>query len=183
MSERFLSTTAAAARLGVARDTLYAYVSRGRLHAHRRTGHRGSWFDPVEIDGLVRKARAPSERRPDLRMRSAVALIESGRDRYRGHDPGLLAATCGFESVAELLWSGRDPHAPANWGPDWDAAARARTAQDALPRGTSPVDRLRVIVAVLGASDPLCFDLRPEGAVPPRAPACDDGARAAGAGR
>ena len=68
MSERFLSTTAAAARLGVARDTLYAYVSRGRLQAHRRTGHRGSWFDPVEIDALVRKARAPSERQPDLRM-------------------------------------------------------------------------------------------------------------------
>jgi citrate synthase len=165
MSERFLSTTAAAARLGVARDTLYAYVSRGRLQAHRRTGHRGSWFDPVEIDALVRKARAPSERQPDLRMRSAVTLIESGRYWYRGHDPGQLAATCRFESVAELLWSGRDPHAPATWGPDRDAAARARTAQDVLPRGTSPVDRLRVIVAVLGASDSLRCDLRPEGAV------------------
>ena len=165
MAEHFLSTAAAAARLGVTRDTLYAYVSRGRLHPQRRAGHRGSWFDPVEIDGLARKARAPAERRPDLRMRSAVTLIEGGRYWYRGHDPNLLATKCRFESVAELLWTGRAPREPVAWSSDRDAAARARSAQEALPRDTAPVDRLRVIVAVLGASDPLRFDLRPEGAV------------------
>ena len=58
--ERLISTTAAAARLGVARDTLYAYVSRGRLRAQRRADQRGSWFDPVEVDALVRRARAPA---------------------------------------------------------------------------------------------------------------------------
>ena len=165
MAQRFLTTRAAAERLGVTRDTLYAYVSRGRLRAHRRAGHRGSWFDPIEVDALVRKARAPAERRPEPSMRSAVTLIESGRYWYRGLDPALLAGSCRFESVAELLWTGRDPRAPAEWTADRDAAARARAAQASLPPRTSPVDRLRVIVAVLGAADPLRFDLRPAGVV------------------
>ena len=163
--ERFLTTSAAATRLGVTRDTLYAYVSRGRLRAHRRANHRGSWFDPVDVDALVRRARAPAERRPDVSVRSAITLIEEGRYWYRGQDPAALARTSRFEAVAELLWTGRDAREPATWLPDRDAAARARAAQEALPRDTSPIDRLRVIVAVVGASDPLRFDLRPEGAV------------------
>lgn len=165
MSAHYLSTAAAAARLGVTRDTLYAYVSRGRLRAHRRAGHRGSWFDPVEVDGLVRTARAPAERRPEMRLRSAVTLIEHGRYWYRGYDPSALARSCRFESVAELLWTGREPRLPAAWAPDRDAARRARAAQAVLPRRTSPVDRLRVVVAVIGAADPLRADLRPDGAV------------------
>jgi citrate synthase len=94
-----------------------------------------------------------------------VTLIERGRYWYRGHDPVRLAAACRFESVAELLWTDRDPALPATWTPDRGAAARARGAQASLPRDTPPIDRLRVIMAVLGAADPLRFDLRPEGAV------------------
>ena len=86
--ERFLTTSAAATRLGVTRDTLYAYVSRGRLRAHRRANHRGSWFDPVDVDALVRRARAPAERRPDVSVRSAITLIEEGRYWYRGQESG-----------------------------------------------------------------------------------------------
>jgi citrate synthase len=163
--ERFLSTSAAATRLGVTRNTLYAYVSRGRLRAHRRPKQRGSWFDPVDVDALVRRARAPAEHRPDVSVRSAITLIQEGRYWYRGQDPAALARSRRFESVAELLWSGRDARQPAAWLPDRDAAARAREAQEALPRDTSPIDRLRVIVAVVGPSDPLRFDLRPEGAI------------------
>jgi citrate synthase len=98
-------------------------------------------------------------------MRSAVTLIENGRYWYRGQDPAVLAGGCRFESVAELLWTGRDPRASREWLADRDAADRARAAQESLPSRTSPVDRLRVIVAVLGAADPLRFDLRPEGVV------------------
>jgi citrate synthase len=165
MIDVFLTTAAAAARLGVSRNTLYAYVSRGRLRALRKPGQRGSFFDPVDLDALARRARAPAERRPDLNVRSAVTLIERGRYWYRGHDPAGLAASCRFEGVAELLWTERDPALPATWTPDGAAAVRARAAQAALPRDTPPIDRLRVILAVLGAADPLRVDLRPEGAV------------------
>ena len=109
MIDVFLTTAAAAARLGVTRNTLYAYVSRGRLRALRKPGQRGSFFDPVDLDALARRARAPAERRPDLNVRSAVTLIERGRYWYRGHDPAGLAASCRFEGVAELLWTERDP--------------------------------------------------------------------------
>jgi hypothetical protein len=51
----------------IKRATLYAYVSRGLLTAHTRRGHRGSWFDPLELDALVRRARGPAERLPDVR--------------------------------------------------------------------------------------------------------------------
>ena len=67
-----------------------SHGTRGRLRALRQPGHRGSFFDPVELDALARRARAPAERRPDLHVRSAVTLIERGRYWYRGHDPARL---------------------------------------------------------------------------------------------
>jgi len=165
MNDHLLSAAAAATRLGVKRATLYAYVSRGLLHVHTRAGHRGSWFDPVEVDALVRRARGPADRRPELSISSAVTLIEAGSYWYRGLEPAHLARECSYESVAELLWTGRDPFLPVTkWPMDEDAARRARAAQDLLPADAPPADRLRVVVGVLGATDPLRFDLRPEGA-------------------
>src|SRR5262245_44979582 len=105
VSARFLSSTAAAARVGIKRATLYAYVSRGLLSAHTLAGQRGSWFDPVELDRLARRARGPAERPPDLRITSAITLIERGRYWYRGVDPEALASNHSFEAVAELLWT------------------------------------------------------------------------------
>lgn len=165
MDGHLLSTADAAARLGVKRETLYAYVSRGLLHAQRPPGRRGSWFDPVELDALVGRARGPADRRPELRITSAITLIEGGRCWYRGMDPVVLAETRSYEAVAELLWTGRDEASPPAWPVDADGVDRARSAQESLPDSATPTDRLRLVVAVLGASDPLRFDLRPEGAV------------------
>ena len=165
MATRLVPAAAAAARAGIKRETLYAYVSRGLLTAHARHGHRGSWFDPVELDALVRRARGPAERFPDVRAKSAVTLIERGRYWYRGRAPERLAATRPFEAVAEWLWTGEDlPTAPA-WPIDEDGARQARSAHGLLPDNASPTDRVRVVVAVLGAHDPLRFDLRPEGSL------------------
>jgi citrate synthase len=165
VDEHLLSTADAAARLGVKRETLYAYVSRGLLQAHKPEGRRGSWFDPVELDALVGRARGPADRRPELRIASSITLIEQGHYWYRGHDPAVLAVTRCYEAVAELLWTGHDHAAPPVWPVDAAGTDRARAAQESLPGDASPTDRLRLIVAVLGASDPLRYDLRPEGAV------------------
>jgi len=165
MSARFLSSTAAAARVGIKRATLYAYVSRGLLSAHTLAGQRGSWFDPVELDRLARRARGPAERPPDLRITSAITLIERGRYWYRGVDPEALASNHSFEAVAELLWTGDDVRTPIRWTRSTEGADQARRAQDLLPAHAMTTDRVRVIVAMLGASDPLRFDLRPEGAL------------------
>lgn len=164
MPSPLLSADAAATRVGIKRATLYAYVSRGLLTAHRRTGHRGSWFNPVELDGLVRRARGPVERRPDVRVQSAVTLIESGRYWYRGESPDALASTRSFESVAELLWTGTEVPSPPAWPVDTASARHARRAMETLAASPSPTDRIRMVVTALGSHDPLRFDLRPEGA-------------------
>ncbi|MGE3189650.1 MAG: citrate/2-methylcitrate synthase, partial [Vicinamibacterales bacterium] len=164
MDDHLLPARAAAARLGVKPATLYAYVSRGRLEARTRPGHRGSWFDPVELDAVAGRSRAPAERRPDLRVTSAITRIDGGRYWYRGVSPDALAASRSFEAVVEWLWTGVEPPEPAPWDADASAAARARDAVALLPRAASPTDRLRVVIAVLAAADPLRADLRPAGA-------------------
>lgn len=161
----FVSAATAAARLGVKRATLYAYVSRGRLEAYSLPGQRGSWFDPLQLDGLTRRARQPEARRPDLRVTSAVTAIEHGRCFYRGLAPETLAASHPFEAVAEWLWHGTMPSGGPTWPVDGAALREARVVQATLPAAASATDRLRVVVAVLGVLDPLRFDRRPAGAV------------------
>lgn len=156
---------AAAARLGVKPATLYAYVSRGLLRPFAVPGRRGSWFDPLQLDTLGGRARRPAERRPDVRIASAITRIDGTRYWYRGADPATLAATRRFEQVAEWLWRGvDDPHA-AVWRADPAAVAAARHVQRALPKVATPFDRLRVVVSVLGVMDPLRDDRRPAGAL------------------
>ena len=47
-----LTAAEAAARLGVKRETLYAYVSRGLLHRHMAMDGRTSLFDADEIESF-----------------------------------------------------------------------------------------------------------------------------------
>lgn len=165
MDTHLLPAAAAAARVGVKRATLYAYVSRGLLTAFTLPGRRGSWFDPVQLDGLTRTARKPEERRPDLRIASSITLIERGQYWYRGQRPGALATAQPYESVAEFLWTGELPASPPQWQGDAGAITAARRVAAALPPTASLPDRLRVIVTALGAADALRFDLRPAGAL------------------
>ncbi|MEP7118033.1 MAG: citrate/2-methylcitrate synthase [Acidobacteriota bacterium] len=165
MDSHLLPAPAAAARIGVKRATLYAYVSRGLLTAFTLPGRRGSWFDPVQLDALIRTARKPEERRTDLRIASAITLIEHGRYWYRGRVPEALAAAHRYEAVTEFLWTGVVPERPPIWPVDERAVTRARRAQSVLPPTASLPDRLRAVVATLGASDALRFDLRPAGAL------------------
>ncbi|HZR80178.1 MAG TPA: citrate/2-methylcitrate synthase [Candidatus Binatia bacterium] len=168
MSERsesaLLSAREAAAALGVRRDTLYAYVSRGLLTRRRRSGDRRSWFDPSEVDRLA--ARGRSEARPDreVRIESAVTALEGGHWFYRGHDPVALAARARFEQVAELLWTGELPAAAA-WASDREAVETGRRVQRVLGPDVLPADRIRLVTAALAGTDPLRHDLRPEAVI------------------
>jgi citrate synthase len=160
-----LPAAAAAARLGVKPATLYAYVSRGLLRAHRLPGRRGSWFDPVQLDALGTRSRAPGERRPDLRITSRLTLVERGRYWYRGREPVALAASWPFEQVAEFLWNGASTGVHPAWTAEAAAVDGARRVIGAVPAGATPTDVLRIAVAVLGVADPLRVDLRPSGAI------------------
>ncbi len=106
---KLVSAREAAERLGIKRDSLYAYVSRGLLQSIEVAGSRERHYDADEVEnfravrGGVRAGRPP----PVMLMPeidSAVCLIENHRIYYRGKDALRLAETATLEEVAALLW-------------------------------------------------------------------------------
>ncbi len=114
----WLDRTAALAALGVRAQTLYAYVSRGRIGSRPNPADpRRSLYRAADITAIVgRRARgrrsaaiaasALSWGEPSIT--TAISTVRGGRLVYRGHDAGGLAATATLEEVARLLWQGSD---------------------------------------------------------------------------
>ncbi|WP_124275060.1 citrate synthase family protein [Streptomyces sp. ADI93-02] len=159
-----LTTREAAERLGVKPETVYAYVSRGQLSSRRTPGGRGSTFDAAEVDALARRTgrREPSSPAGDLVFRTGITLIEPDRYFFRGVDATELARHHGYEEVAEWIWTGELRPGIRFTAADESLTAARRTAA-AMPRHSSSTDRLRAAAAAAASSDPLRFDLSPEG--------------------
>ncbi|MFJ6671227.1 citrate/2-methylcitrate synthase [Actinosynnema sp. NPDC091369] len=157
--ERYLTTAEVARRLGVKTETVYAYASRGMLRSVRLPGRRGSFFAQAEVEEFV--ARGRDERQPSgavERIRTELTLLDDDRLSYRGHLATELASSHAFESVATLLWTGElRHHEPFPTEAPLVDAVRAALA--ALPDSARTTDRFKVAAAVLGATDPLRFDL------------------------
>ena len=103
-----ISAEEAARRLGVKRQTLYAYVSRGLLQS-RQAADRTSTFDAGEVERLARRGRPRrSTFGPviDLTVRSSLTRIDHDRLTFRGRDAVALSGSLAFEQVAELMWRG-----------------------------------------------------------------------------
>src|SRR5450830_131181 len=115
----FLNSAEAAAALGVSRQTLYAYVSRGLLSVHQAAAgnapkhQRESRYLAEEVTRLASqrtRGRKPKEvAKAALNwglpvLESGITLIEDGRLFYRGHDAVQLARHSSVEEVAALLW-------------------------------------------------------------------------------
>lgn len=109
----YLNSTEATARLGVSRATLYAYVSRGLLHAHAADTPRESRYLREEVEQLARQrgqGRKPREvAQAALNwglpvLESSITLIEQGRLYYRGEDAVDWARAHTLEETAALLW-------------------------------------------------------------------------------
>ena len=108
MQSSYLTARETAERLGIKRDTLYAYVSRGLLRSQPIPGSRERGYRTEEVErlragrGLSRATRSE----PFVPViDSAICLIEGGRLYYRGHDAIRLAETTTLEDIAGLLWS------------------------------------------------------------------------------
>lgn len=132
---RYLTSDEAALLLGVSRQTLYAYVSRGLLTAHQ-TGDdpRRSLYLGEAVERLAeerRRGRRPKEvARSALdwgvpALESAITLIDRGRLFYRGEDAVALAASAGIEEIAALLWGCRADQAFTERPPAMGAAYAA----------------------------------------------------------
>jgi citrate synthase len=109
----YLSAAEAASRLGVSRQTLYAYVSRGLLRAHETSDPRQRRYAAEAVARLAesrRRGRRPKEvAKATLDwglpvLESAITLIQDGKLFYRGVDAVTLAKQATVEDVAGLLW-------------------------------------------------------------------------------
>lgn len=157
---RWLTTAQAAERLGVKRETLYAYVSRGVLVRHRGADKRSSRFDRVEVERLAARTRRGGRAGSlEVVIDSELTMLDpAGRLYYRGQDAAELARTSTVEDVAALLWGAP---APAPWEASPVALKVGRRAQAALPASARVIDRVRVIVAAVAATNPVRDDRRP----------------------
>lgn len=110
----WLTVEAALSRLGVARQTLYAYVSRGLVRVRGAEGDpRRSLYDPRSIDALLERRRRGRARQAvaastidfgEPVLASRITRIADGALLYRGQDAIALADTASLEEVAALLW-------------------------------------------------------------------------------
>ena len=163
----WLTAAEAARRLGVKRETLYAYVSRGLVRSTPRGGRtRARLYAREDIE----RARRRAENRRDPAaiathalshgspvLESSITLIEGGRLYYRGHDAAELSRSRSVTDVASLIWRGTfDAFA---------APSTRRSAELAATRTLPFAARAQCLLAAAAAHDPLAFDLRADAVV------------------
>ena len=169
-----LESDEAARRLGVKVSTLYAYVSRGLLVSHAAPTGRRRLFEADEVERLARRSR--QGKTVETRMATVttgITQLTDGGPVYRGIPATELATRATFEEVAEWLWDGpgadRTRFGPLPDGGTSGAAGpgpgtvRPWTRLDlGRPPEMESSDRMRWVVVMAGAGDPLRSDLRPE---------------------
>ncbi|HEY5107199.1 MAG TPA: citrate synthase family protein [Caulobacteraceae bacterium] len=112
----WLTAREACERLGIRAQTLYAYVSRGRIGAGPSPGepHRSLYraADVLALENRKRRGRKAAQVAADAIawgepvLQSSITTIAGGRLYYRGRDAVRLANTETLESVARLLRGG-----------------------------------------------------------------------------
>ncbi|HZZ89333.1 MAG TPA: citrate synthase family protein [Caulobacteraceae bacterium] len=178
----WLSAEEALARLRVRPQTLYAYVSRGRLRAEpdpdepRRSRYRAS-----DVSALAQR-KARGRKAADVAvaaiawgepvLASAITTVRDGRLYYRGEDAIGLSETATLEAVARLLRGGLGLPPDEPQDPPSGPTARSRAfAAFALRAEADPPSQDRPAHDLAGEAAEL-LDLMaaaiagPEGAVP-----------------
>jgi citrate synthase len=170
-----LSARAAAARLGIKLDTLYAYVSRGLLPSVEVVGSRERHYDADTVDrfraarGAARQKRSSTGTLTPV-IGSSISLIEDHRIYYRGIDAIRLAETATLEEAAAILWEEeaqaptltlpRDPRIKSGEGREARVSGRVGTEGQ-----LGLIERCQVRLARLSAGDPVALDLSRAGVV------------------
>jgi citrate synthase len=144
----WIPATEAQRRLSVRPQTLYAYVSRGRVQMRPDPDDpRRSLYRAADVDALAaRKAR--SRKLSDVAagaiawgepvLPSAITTVSTGRLYYRGEDATRLAETLSLEAVAERLRGDLDgPVAPGDRPSPPEAADLRRRLYLALAERTA----------------------------------------------
>ena len=142
------------ARLGLRAQTLYAYVSRGRIEARRDADDpRRSLYRASDVDRLQkRRARGRGQAAVaeeaiawgEPVLASAITTIADGKLWYRGRNAASLAETASLEGVARLLWDCGNERFPTQTNTIAPGRAHDRMFQALAWRAaTSPATRGR----------------------------------------
>ena len=161
MKGSWVSAAEAARRLGVKRETLYAYVSRGLI---RSAAKGATTRQRVYAREDIERARRRAEDRRDpsaiathaLRLgspvlESGITLIQDGRLYYRGFNAVELSRGRSIREVASLIWRGRFDAWPER---------RAPAVQPRAPRTLPFLATAQTVLAAAASHDSAAFDLR-----------------------
>ena len=161
MKGSWVSAAEAARRLGVKRETLYAYVSRGLI---RSAAKGATTRERVYAREDIERARRRAEDRRDpsaiathaLRLgspvlESGITLIQDGRLYYRGFNAVELSRGRSIREVASLIWRGRFDAWPER---------RAPAVQPRAPRTLPFLATAQTVLAAAASHDSAAFDLR-----------------------
>ncbi len=156
-----LTARQAAERLGVKLDTLYAYVSRGRLQSVSLPGSRERRYRTEDVEALLatrggeRPTRSSGSEVLMPVIGSSICLIENGRLFYRGKDAIHLSEEATLEDVVTLLWRAEEA--------DLDA-----DCPDVLPGNISAsglIERCQMSLAAVADEDLPAVDLTRAGVI------------------
>lgn len=163
----YLTAAEAAAELGISVQTLYAYVSRGRLRSVAEGNARERRYLKEDVWALKQKklyrgdpvrVAAEALHRGLPVLESRVSVVTGGRLYYRGRDAVELAAQHHFEEVVALLWLGDLTAAlPAvavnSFGFAW-------TDLERTTRQLTPLQACQLSLPLAAANDPGAYNLR-----------------------
>jgi citrate synthase len=145
----WLSASEAMDELGVRPQTLYAYVSRGRIEARAQDADpRKSLYRAADVADLAKRKRQGRKAAQvaanaiawgEPVLPSAITTVHGGKLWYRGLDAAGMARTATLEACAERLWQ-----APAGL---------FAGGAGAIPQGASPRARMFALLAARAASD------------------------------
>lgn len=151
-----LSTEETAARLGVKRETVYAYVSRGILSRKKAVDGKASTFDENEVDRLRRARNSGHPGRLEAPVTTAVADVRDGHVAYRGvpvRDLAVQATT--YEQAAAMLWAVPQT---GRWTAEEGLVESVARAMQQLPAEATLIDQLLAGVIMAAAHDPFRDD-------------------------
>ena len=147
----------AAGRLGIKLDTLYAYVSRGRLQSVSLPGTRERRYRVEDVEALLatREGERPAARSTGAEalmpvIGSSICLIENGRLFYRGKDAIRLSEAATLEDIATLLWRPEE-------GADLDADRPDASSGNISASGL--IERCQINLATMADDDLAAVDL------------------------
>ena len=105
--------------LGVRPQTVYAYVSRGKLEVMPDPADtRRSLYRAEDVAGLAKRKQAGRKHETlaantlfgsEPSIPTALCSFSRGRPYYRGQDAVSLARSATLEDVAQLLWGAEQP--------------------------------------------------------------------------